>query len=271
MIPRRNRRRSGRRRTPPKSETESSEALRSPRRPHGTLHLRSRAAFVARRRRRGDDGGPPPGRGDRGARRRGGVRRRSASSRSSSRGSTRALCRFPVVSEGERGLLGVGYAPARVVPRWSTAEVGGTLDTTVQRARGRDARADGPGSPTGIGVRLPDRHTLRGRRNGRPRRARARISASSSESSADDEVDAVQYLTDAIVWRSAAERPPEGSSSMPPGCTGPPPRGSRGARRMQNAEEALATLFDGRPRADDRGRAEDRAPAAEGVRRGRDR
>ena len=51
--------------------------------------------------------------------------RRCASSSGCIRGSTRRAVRFQVVSEGERGLLGVGYAPARVVATVAADAVAG--------------------------------------------------------------------------------------------------------------------------------------------------
>ena len=56
---------------------------------------------------------------------------RFASSSSSSRASTASSVEFEVVTEGERGLLGVGYSPARVIARASR-----------RRRRARGARAD---------------------------------------------------------------------------------------------------------------------------------
>ena len=87
--------------------------------------------------------------------------------------------RFQVVSEGERGLLGVGYAPARVIAEAPVASVvspppppdeepgsGGRQAPRAPRARLRRAR------PAGLRV------GQRGRGAGRRPRSRARTSAS---------------------------------------------------------------------------------------------
>jgi spoIIIJ-associated protein len=117
--------------------------------------------------------------------------------------------RFAVLSEGERGLLGVGYAPARVL-----AEL--TEVPPAAPDRGTDVE-EAPGSPAAClrelvelvctTLALPgsitiseDETELAARVSGRDlglligRRGQT--------------IDAVQYLANAIVWRGAEERKP---------------------------------------------------------------
>ena len=91
--------------------------------------------------------------GRRSARRSG---RRCASSRGCSPGLDKGSVSFQVVSEGERGMLGVGYAPARVV---ATAAAGPELGSRRGRERGSRAllRELVERIAVAIGVRVPRR------------------------------------------------------------------------------------------------------------------
>jgi spoIIIJ-associated protein len=105
--------------------------------------------------------------------------------------------RFEVVTEGERGLLGVGYAPARVVAL--VDEESAQRSTDGDSELGTDVRDLLERITTGIGVRcridiLEDDET---------------ITASCSGSNLGlligkhgQTIDAIQYLANAIVWRS---------------------------------------------------------------------
>jgi spoIIIJ-associated protein len=117
--------------------------------------------------------------------------------------------RFAVLSEGERGLLGVGYAPARVVAELTEAPpTSGVVPTAVA--------ADEPsGSPA---ARLREFVEL----------VCAALSPSASVTITDEEgrltarisgrdlglligkhgqtIDAIQYLASAVLWREAEER-----------------------------------------------------------------
>jgi spoIIIJ-associated protein len=116
-------------------------------------------------------------------------------------GVDKSSVRFAVVSEGERGLLGVGFTPARViasvqsVPAPSAEEEPGTpaahLRELLERITGE------LGVPVRIAIseeedtlvaRLsgPDLGPVIGRRG--------------------QTIDAIQYLANAIIWRTAAER-----------------------------------------------------------------
>jgi spoIIIJ-associated protein len=115
-------------------------------------------------------------------------------------GLDKGAVRFQVVSEGERGLLGVGYAPARVIaqvdaeaasaaqaPTDGDSDLGGEVRDLIERIT------------TGIGIRcridiLEDDEV---------------ITASCSGSNLGlligkhgQTIDAIQYLANAIVWRA---------------------------------------------------------------------
>ncbi len=150
-------------------------------------------------------------------------------------GLDKGAVRFQVVSEGERGLLGVGYAPARVVALVD-AEVaqGPTGDGDSELAA--DVRDLLERITVGIGVRcridiLEDDET---------------VTASCSGSNLGlligkhgQTIDAIQYLANAIVWRS---RPDDRKEVVVDAA------GYRERRRaaleslaLRSAEEALAT------------------------------
>jgi spoIIIJ-associated protein len=145
--------------------------------------------------------------------------------------------RFQVVSEGERGLLGVGYAPARVVA---------SLDAEAA------ARVDGPAEPeselaaqvrdlleritAGIGVRCrieieEDEETLVASCTG--------SNLGLFIGKHGQTIDAIQYLVNAILWRA---RPDDRKEVVVDAA------GYRERRRaaleslaVRSAEEALAT------------------------------
>ena len=150
-------------------------------------------------------------------------------------GLDKGAVRFQVVSEGERGLLGVGYAPARVVA---------LVDAEVAQAPTGDGDSELAAEvrdlleriTTGIGVRcridiLEDDET---------------VTASCSGSNLGlligkhgQTIDAIQYLANAIVWRS---RPDDRKEVVVDAA------GYRDRRRaaleslaLRSAEEALAT------------------------------
>jgi len=123
-------------------------------------------------------------------------------------GVDKANVRFAVLSEGERGLLGVGFAPARVVASLAEAP--------PQHAASVDAApAYEPGSPA---ARLHDLLARVAAALGVP----VSISISEDESTLlarlsgpdlglvigrhGQTIDAIQYLANAIVWREATER-----------------------------------------------------------------
>jgi spoIIIJ-associated protein len=113
----------------------------------------------------------------------------------------KSAVRFQVVSEGERGLLGVGYAPARVVasldpaavvtPSEPESELAGQVREVLERIT--------DGLSLRCGIRLDEDEET--------------ITASLSGSNLGlligkhgQTIDAIQYLVNAIVWRKMPER-----------------------------------------------------------------
>ena len=149
-------------------------------------------------------------------------------------GLDKGAVRFQVVSEGERGLLGVGYAPARVVALVDAESAESSNDGDSEL--GADVRDLIERITSGIGVRcridiLEDDET---------------VTASCSGSNLGlligkhgQTIDAIQYLANAIVWRS---RPNDRKEVVVDAA------GYRERRRaaleslaVRSAEEALAT------------------------------
>jgi spoIIIJ-associated protein len=149
-------------------------------------------------------------------------------------GLDKGAVRFQVVSEGERGLLGVGYAPARVVALVDAEVAQGSTDGDSELAA--EVRDLIERITVGIGVRcridiLEDDET---------------VTASCSGSNLGlligkhgQTIDAIQYLANAIVWRS---RPDDRKEVVVDAA------GYRERRRaaleslaLRSAEEALAT------------------------------
>jgi spoIIIJ-associated protein len=149
-------------------------------------------------------------------------------------GLDKGAVRFQVVSQGERGLLGVGYAPARVVAQVDADSAQGSTDGESELAG--DIRDLLERITAGIGVRcridiFEDDET---------------VTASCSGSNLGlligkhgQTIDAIQYLANAIVWRS---RPDDRKEVVVDAA------GYRERRRaaleslaVRSAEEALAT------------------------------
>jgi spoIIIJ-associated protein len=108
-----------------------------------------------------------------------------------------ANVRFAVVSEGERGLLGVGYTPAKVLARLTTApssppasEVPGSPAARLRELLERVCAA--VGAPCGIRITEDEtglHATLAGSELGLVIGKRGHT------------IDAIQYLANAIIWR----------------------------------------------------------------------
>jgi spoIIIJ-associated protein len=149
-------------------------------------------------------------------------------------GLDKGAVRFQVVSEGERGLLGVGYAPARVVALVDAESAESSTDGDSEL--GANVRELLERITAGIGVRcridiLEDDET---------------ITASCSGSNLGlligkhgQTIDAIQYLANAIIWRS---RPNDRKEVVVDAA------GYRERRRaaleslaVRSAEEAIAT------------------------------
>lgn len=115
-------------------------------------------------------------------------------------GLDKAAVRFQVVSEGERGILGVGYAPARVVASVAAAEAVEPGEETAAAARVREL-LERVAAAVGVSARVaiaeddenvratlvgPDLGVLIGRHG--------------------QTIDAVQYLANTIAYRSGDEK-----------------------------------------------------------------
>jgi len=149
-------------------------------------------------------------------------------------GLDKGAVRFQVVSEGERGLLGVGYAPARVVALVDAESAETSTDGDSEL--GAEVRELMDRITTGIGVRcridiLEDDETVTASCSG------ANLGLLIGKHG--QTIDAVQYLLNAIVWRS---RPNDRKEVVVDAA------GYRERRRaaleslaVRSAEEALAT------------------------------
>jgi spoIIIJ-associated protein len=146
----------------------------------------------------------------------------------------KAAVRFQVVSERERGLLGVGYAPARVIASIDSDAVGGAVEPGTDLARQVHELVERITAGIGVRCRIEIEE------------AEDEITASCSGSNLGlligkhgQTIDAVQYLVNAIIWRS---RPDERKDVVVDAA------GYRERRRaalealaVRCAEEALAT------------------------------
>ena len=114
-------------------------------------------------------------------------------------GLDKAAVRFQVVSEGERGLLGVGYAPARVVAVLDESEPRAPREESPAAALAREVVeriADGIGVRCRVDVREDDDSIV--------------VVCGGDELGLligrhGQTIDAIQYLANAILWRGAAE------------------------------------------------------------------
>jgi spoIIIJ-associated protein len=149
-------------------------------------------------------------------------------------GLEKTAVRFQVVSEGERGLLGVGYAPARVVASIDEASLGGPVEVDSDLAG--EVRDLIERITAGIGVRcriqIDEDDEL--------------VTASCSGSNLGlligkhgQTIDAIQYLVNAIVWRAH----PDDRKEVVVDAAGyrERRRAALEALATRSAEEALAT------------------------------
>ena len=183
---------------------------------------------------------------------------RYASSSGCVPGLDRDAVQFQVVSEGERGLLGVGYTPARVV---ATAEPRRRRPPTPSPARARATTRRGcarssSGSPHGIGVRRA-RSTIdeSDEESSRVSCSGADLGAAHRQARPDDRRDPVPRE------RDRAPRPRRRARAVVVDAAGyraRRTRDARGARCAGRPSRRRATGQRGRARADDAGRAQDR-------------
>jgi spoIIIJ-associated protein len=114
-------------------------------------------------------------------------------------GIDKAAVRFEVVSEGERGLLGVGYAPARVVATAPVSAQAPPEDESPLAARVRDL-LERISTALGVQVRLDlveDEESLTASFSGRDL---GLVIGKHGQT-----IDAIQYIVNAIVFRDAGE------------------------------------------------------------------
>ena len=122
---------------------------------------------------------------------------------------------FQVVSEGERGLLGVGYAPARVIASIGQDAVGKPREEALQRQRHRGAGArSGRADLRRDRCSLPDRDR-RGRRGADRNLHRLEPRPSDRKARADDRRDPVPRERDRLAIHGPVTA--RTSSSTPPG------------------------------------------------------
>ena len=221
-------------RKPPRSRTAATARRSRPPAPKPAAAPpaapQQRAGEAARRRARGGERRRAAlRRGDGRDGRRGEVGRRCASSSALLPGIDKAAVRFQVVSEGERGLLGVGYEPARVrrdgrpAAPWPSRRARATTRARPPRMSASCSSASPPrsASPAEIddrGGRRVDRRDLRGRRPG----------AADRPSRPDDRLGPVPRERDRLQGRlreSEADRRRRSRLSRPPrGDAAPPSR-----------------------------------------------
>jgi spoIIIJ-associated protein len=122
-------------------------------------------------------------------------------------GLDKAAVRFQVLSEGERGLLGVGYAPARVIASVDSGAVLAAEEPPAEESElGHDVREVLEQILGAIGVRArielrEDEESLVASLGGREL---GLVIGKHGQT-----IDAIQYLVNAIVWRGqAGERKP---------------------------------------------------------------
>jgi spoIIIJ-associated protein len=119
-------------------------------------------------------------------------------------GLDKSSVRFAVVSEGERGLLGVGFTPARVIASVSSAVAVPAADeepgSPAARLRELVERiAAALGSPVAVTIR-EDEETILATLTGPDL---GLVIGKHGQT-----IDAIQYLANAIVWRGLEERKP---------------------------------------------------------------
>jgi spoIIIJ-associated protein len=113
-------------------------------------------------------------------------------------GLDKAAVRFQVVSEGERGLLGVGYAPARVIATVSAEP--------VVRAEPRDDESELAGDVRDLVERIVDAIGVSGRIELEEDDERITVSCAGPELGMligrhGQTIDAIQYLANAVMFR----------------------------------------------------------------------
>ena len=147
----------------------------------------------------------------------------------------KAAVQFQVVAEGERGLLGVGYSPARVIASIDHDAVGKAVEETGSELAGQ-VRDLVERICAGIGVRcrievVEDDEVLTATCSG--------SNLGLLIGKHGQTIDAIQYLVNAIVWRSR----PDDRKDIVVDAAGyrERRRSALEALALRSAEEALAT------------------------------
>jgi spoIIIJ-associated protein len=152
-------------------------------------------------------------------------------------GLDKGAVRFQVVSEGERGLLGVGYAPARVIAQVDAEDASAAQESV-------DGESDLAGEVRDLVERITNGIGVRCRID--IAEGDEVITASCSGSNLGlligkhgQTIDAIQYLANAIVWRAH----PDGRKEVVVDAAGYRDRRRTAleALAVRSAEEALAT------------------------------
>ena len=186
----------------------------------------------------------------------------------------RDLVEYAVVSEGQRGLLGVGYEPARVVAVLAE-EPASAAESPAAPVREPSGPAPDDSEAAGLVRELLGRvvHGLGIDADIEIEEAQGRVTGTVSGGDLGlligrhgQTIDAIQYLANAVVHRRQAE-----SVEVVVDAEGYRERRERALCGV--ADRAVAEVAAHRPargaRADDLGRAQDRAPAPAGDGRGR--
>jgi spoIIIJ-associated protein len=120
-------------------------------------------------------------------------------------GMDKGAVRFQVVSEGERGLLGVGYAPARVI---ATVEAGAVVDSEDEAVP--EDESELAGEVREVVERMLDAIGVRARLEIREDEDSLLATVVGRElglviGKHGQTIDGIQYLVNAIVWRGHGE------------------------------------------------------------------
>ena len=120
-------------------------------------------------------------------------------------GMDKGAVRFQVVSEGERGLLGVGYAPARVI---ATVEAGAVVEPPEKSVP--EDESELAGEVRELVERMLDAIGVRARLEIREDEDSLLATVAGRElglviGKHGQTIDAIQYLANAIVWRGHGE------------------------------------------------------------------
>lgn len=151
----------------------------------------------------------------------------------------KAAVQFQVVSEGERGLLGVGYTPARVI-----ATVDAEAVVAPESAPAPEDESEIAHEVREVVERMLDAISVRGRVEIREDDESLQATVVGRElglviGKHGQTIDAIQYLANAIVWRSR----PDGRKEVVVDAAGyrERRRAALESLALRSAEEALAT------------------------------